>query len=113
MQNRLPQRSRPAFARDAALRRLRRVTQIAIAATVAAAGAFAALAAGSTQTKKTIQRAPVRKVRATVLIQAPAPPLVAAQHASASQSPAPAAPAPPVSAPAPSYSPPVVVSGGS
>jgi hypothetical protein len=113
MQSRLPQRSRPAVARDAALRRLRRVTRIAIAVMVSAAGAFAALAAGSTQTKKTVLRPTARKARASVLIQAPAPPLVAAQPESAPQSPAPTAPAPPVSVPAPSYSPPVVVSGGS
>ena len=106
-------RTRPSAARDAALLRLRRATQLSIALMVALGGAFAALAAGSTHTKKTIARAPVRKARATVLATAPAPPLVSAQAAPSTASSAASAPAPPVAAPVPSYSPPVVVSGGS
>jgi hypothetical protein len=99
-------RRRAARARDAAQRRLRRVTQISVAVMVALGGTFAALAAGSTHTKKTILGAPVGRARAAVLVQAPAPPLVGAQSFAA-------APAPPATAPTPSYAPPVVVSGGS
>ena len=107
-------RPRPAAARDAALRRLRRTTQVSIALMVALGGAFAALAAGSTHTKKTTARpAPVRKARATILTAAPAPPLVSAQASPSADSSAASAPAAPVSAPVPSYAPPVVVSGGS
>ncbi len=107
-------RTRPAVARDAALRRLRRTTQVSIAVMVALGGAFTAFAAGSTHTKKTVVRAPVRKAQATILTAAPAPPLVSAQASQSSDdSSAASAPAAPVSAPVPSYSPPVVVSGGS
>ena len=109
---------RPAHARDAAIVRLRRVTQLSIALTVAAGGAFTALAAGSTHTKKTtVVRIPARRVAAhaaAVVVQAPAPPLVSAQSAPTAPSEAPApAPAPAASAPAPTYQQPVVVSGGS
>jgi hypothetical protein len=114
-------RPRAALARDAARLRLRRVTQLSVAAMIAVAGAFAALAAGSTHAKKAVVRTAVRTSRATILAVAPAPPLVAAQSAAAAQAqseaPAQAAPAPapaaPAVAPTPSYSPPVVVSGGS
>jgi hypothetical protein len=116
-----PTKSRPraAVARDAAQLRLRRATQISVAVMVALGSAFAALAAGSTTTKKTLVRTPARRVHTALLTQAPAPPLVAARSASSSDesaaapATAPAAPAPPAAAPAPSYSPPVVVSGGS
>ena len=104
------------LARDAATRRLRRVTQLAVAVMVALGGAFTALAAGSTHPRKTGVRAPLRHVAAVVLAQAPVPPLVGVQSSapdsSAAQAAA-AAPAPPASAPVPSYSPPVAVSGGS
>lgn len=105
--------SRPTAARDAALRRLRRLTQVSIALAVALGSVFAALAAGSTHAKKTVVVRPVRKIRALATMQAPAPPLVAAANETSAGSTAPAAPAPPASAPVPSYSPPVVVSGGS
>ena len=107
---------RPVHARDAAVLRLRRVTQLSIALMVAVGGAFSALAAGSTHTKKTtVVRIPTRRVTpAVVVVQAPAPPLVGAQSAPAAASeasaPTPAATAP---APAPAYQQPVVVSGGS
>ena len=104
-----PDGRRAALTRDAARRRLRRVTQASVAVMVALAGTFAALAAGSTTTKKTVVRAPVRGARVVKVTPAPAPPLVAAQ----TSAPAPAAPAPPPAAPAPSYAPPVVASGGS
>ena len=92
------------LARDAGARRLRRVTQLAVAIMVA-------LAAGSTHPKKTVAGAPLRRAAATVIAQAPAPPLVAAQGATPDSQAASAAA--PVAAPVPSYSPPVVVSGGS
>ena len=104
------------LARDAAARRLRRVTQLAVAVMVALGGAFTALAAGSTHPRKTAARAPSSHTAAVVLAQAPAPPLVAVQSSapdSSSAQAAAAAPAPPAAAPVPSYSPPVVVSGGS
>lgn len=97
-----------ALARDAATRRLRRMTQISVAVVVALAGGFATLAAGSTPAKKAGGR--VQAVRASssaALVQAPAPPLVGLQGS------APTAPAPPANAPATSYQPPAVVSGGS
>jgi hypothetical protein len=107
-------RPRPVLARDAALRRLRRATQVSVAVMVAVGGTFAALAAGATHAKKTVVRSPVRARKVVSLMQAPAPPLVAAQSAAPAASAAPpAAPAPPVAAPTQSYSPPVVVSGGS
>ena len=110
MTSQAERRRRGALARDGAVRRLRRTTQISVAATVALGGAFAVLAAGSTHAKKTIVRVSARRATpAAVLVQAPAPPLVDAQSAA----PAPAAPAPPAAAPTPSYQPPVVVSGGS
>ena len=110
MQTTTSNRARAAIARDAARLRLRRLTQVSTAIMVALGTAFAALAAGSTHTKKTVVRVAARRPRAAIQVRAPAPPLVAAQ------SPAPAAstaPAPPVAAPTPTYSPPVVVSGGS
>jgi hypothetical protein len=110
MQSARPNRSTTTHARDAARLRLRRLTQASVALMVAIGGGFAALAAGSTHTKKTVVRTHPVKARTAILTQAPAPPLVSA-HSPASSTPA--APAPPVSAPTPSYSPPVVVSGGS
>lgn len=103
------------LARDAAVRRLRRVTQLSIAVMVALGGVFTALAAGSTHAKKTVVRAPLRHATAVILAQAPAPPLVAAQSSSEDSSAAQAAsaPAPPAAAPVQSYAQPVVVSGGS
>jgi hypothetical protein len=103
------------LARDAAARRLRRVTQLAVAVMVALGGAFTALAAGSTHARKTVVRAPLRHAAAVVVAQAPAPPLVTAQSSApdSSSAQAAAAPAPPAAAPVPSYSPPVAVSGGS
>jgi len=108
---------RSAHARDAAVLRLRRVTQLSVAFMIAVGGAFAALAAGSTHAKKTVVvvRAAARQVSSTaVLVQAPAPPLVGVDggQTSDSQAAAPtAAPAAPAAAPA--YQQPVVVSGGS
>lgn len=80
--------------------------------TVVAGGVFAALAAGSTHAKK-IVRLPAPRATpaasASVLTEAPAPPLVGVQ----SDAPSTPAPAPPASAPAVTSQPPVVVSGGS
>ena len=102
---------RAALSRDAALARLRRVTRASVAAAFALGGVFAALAAGSTQTKKTVVRAPARQPSpAPALAVAPAPPLVSAQAAQSAAQPAPASPA---AAPTPSYAAPVVTSGGS
>jgi hypothetical protein len=103
---------RSALARDAATMRLRRATQLSVALMVAVGGGFTALAAGSTHAKKTaVMRNPARRVmRAAVLVQAPAPPLVGPQSAPATASEAPPTPAP---APTPTYQQPVVVSGGS
>jgi hypothetical protein len=110
--------SAQAQARDAAARRLRRITRLSVALMVAAGGVFTALAAGSTHAKKTTvlrRREPSPAAAAAVLVQAPAPPLVGVRSASPSPSQAPApssVPATPL-APAPAYQPPVVVSGGS
>lgn len=99
---------RAALSRDAGRGRLRRLTRASIAATALLGGAFAAMAAGSTPAKRAAAtQASAPAGRAGVLVQAPAPPLVAVQSA------APPAPAPPAAAPAPAAAPPVVVSGGS
>ena len=100
-------RRRSALARDGAVRRLRRATQISIATMVALGGGFAALAAGSTHTKTAAVHRTEPPVPATV-VTAPAPPLVGSldEQPAATPSPAPAAPVP-------SYQPPVVSSGGS
>jgi hypothetical protein len=102
-------------ARDAAARRLRRVTGGAIALTVALGGIFVSFAAGSTHTKKTlVTRAAESTSAPTIIRNAPAPPLVSAQGAATPASaPQPSQSSPPPAAPAPTYSPPVVVSGGS
>ncbi len=108
-------------ARDAALRRLRRLTAATAAGAIALAGVFAGLAASSLPGRKSgrvAQRSPIslrlpqthRSVRRTVHVSAAATPAPAS--AVAAPSPAPA-PAPPPAAPAPTPAPPVVVSGGS
>lgn len=106
---------RSARARDAAVVRLRRATQLSVALMVALGGAFVALAAGSTHTKKAaVVRVPVQAVAsAAVLVRAPAPPLVGVQSAPVTAPTPAAAPAASVPAPAPTYQQPVVVSGGS
>ena len=68
-------RRRSALARDGAVRRLRRATQISIATMVALGGGFAALAAGSTHAKTAAVHRTKPSVRAKV-VTAPAPPLV-------------------------------------
>jgi Fe-S cluster biogenesis protein NfuA len=110
VQTKTSSRARAAIARDAGQLRLRRLTQLSAAVMVALGTAFAALAAGSTHTKKAVIRVSARRPRAVLHVRAPAPPLVAAQSPAP---PASAAPAAPVVTPTPTYSPPVVVSGGS
>lgn len=112
MENPSPDRRRAALARDLALRRVRRVTKLAIALMVALGTAFAALAAGSTHTKKIVLRATTRRAPA-ILAEAPAPPLVSAQSNAASAPAKTATPAPPAAAPTAAPQAPVVVSGGS
>ena len=109
---------RSAQARDIAVLRLRRVTQLSVALMVAVGGAFTALAAGSTHLKKTTvirHRATLVTAPAAILVRAPAPPLVGSRSAPPppSQAPAPAVAPAPAPAPAPTYQQPVVVSGGS
>ena len=105
-------RRRAAAARDGAVRRLRRATQVSVAAMVALGGAFTALAAGSTHPKTAAVHRAAPKTAAAV-VAAPAPPLVTVQSA-ATPTPTPTpTQAPAVQAPTPSYQPPVVSSGGS
>jgi len=111
-------------ARDAALRRLRRLTAATVAGATALAGVFAGLAASSLPGRKgggVTLRTPVslrlpqahRVVRpARKTAHATAAAASAPAHATPAPSPA-AAPAPPPAAPAPTPAPPVVVSGGS
>ncbi|HEU5372222.1 MAG TPA: hypothetical protein VFU51_07525 [Gaiellaceae bacterium] len=106
-----PSQLRPAISvREAATRRVRVSTGVALLAAAALTGAFTALAAASTHAKKIVRRLETRRPAAHRLapVIAPAPPLV--QLGSSSAAPPPAAPAP---APAPATAPPVVVSGGS
>jgi hypothetical protein len=102
--------ARPAIAvREAATRRVRVSTGVALVAAAALTGAFTALAAASTHAKKIVRRIETRRPVAHRLapVVAPAPPLV--QLGGSSAAPPPATSAPPVAATAP----PVVVSGGS
>src|SRR5205807_5458936 len=109
---------RAALVRDAALRRLRRLTGGVIAAAVALSGVFAGIAASSTHAKKVV-RSPGRTLRSATtpaLPPAPSAPAQAVPPTSGEGSPSapqPATPAPPAQAPAPASAPPVVVSGGS
>jgi hypothetical protein len=101
---------RAALARDAALRRLRRLTGTLIAGAVALSGVFAGVAASSTHTQKRAVRRPLREARSVTTT----PPLPPEPSAPASAAPAQSvAPTPPAQAPAPTPEPPVVVSGGS
>jgi hypothetical protein len=93
---------RAALARDAALRRLRRLTGAMIALAVALSGVFAGVAATSTHARKVVRR-PRRIVRSAATPALPP----------ASRAPQAAAPAPPAQAPVQAAAPPVVVSGGS
>lgn len=100
-------RRRAVLARDAAARRLRRVTRVTAGGTLALGGIFAALAAGSTHVKKTlVPNLTGETSTSTAVRSAPAAPLVPAQSDEAS-------PAPPAAAPTPASTPPVAVSGGS
>jgi hypothetical protein len=104
--------ARPAIAaREAATRRVRVSTGVALVAAAALTGAFTALAAASTHAKKIVRRVETRRpvTHRLAPVVAPAPPLV--QLGGASTTP-PATPAP-SAAPVPATAPPVVVSGGS
>jgi hypothetical protein len=96
--------------RDAATRRVRMSTGVAIALATALTGAFTALAAASTHAKKVVRRLETHRTVTHRLppVVAPAPPLV--QLGSSSAAPPPSSPAP---APVPATAPPVVASGGS
>jgi hypothetical protein len=96
--------------RDAAIRRVRMSTGVAIALATALTGAFTALAAASTHAKKVVRRLETHRTVTHRLppVVAPAPPLV--QLGSSSAAPPPSSPAP---APLPATAPPVVASGGS
>jgi len=102
---------RAVLARDAALRRLRRLTGGMIAGAVALTGIFAGVAASSTHPRKLVRAGARPRVRRAVSTP-PLPPVPAAP-ASASAPPPAATPAPPAQAPTPVQAPPVVVSGGS
>jgi hypothetical protein len=109
---------RAALARDAALRRLRRLTGGMIAVAVALSGALAGVAASSTHARKLVRRSRhvVRSAAAPTLPPAPSAPAQAAPSSSdegSAPTPQSSAPAPPAQAPAPASAPPVVVSGGS
>lgn len=98
-------------ARSAAVRRVRRLTGVAIGVAAALAGVFTALAAGSTHHRRaTVLDPKTSTSRKLAAVVAPAPPLVGLRDA-APPPPASSAPAP-APAPAPA-APPVVVSGGS
>jgi hypothetical protein len=93
---------------------LRRVTGGAIALTVALGGLFVSFAAGSTHARKAVTGAAVGTAAAPVIVHnAPAPPLVSAQGAATPASAPQSSQSSPPAAPTPTYSPPVVVSGGS
>jgi len=98
--------------RDAATRRVRMSTGVAIALATALTGAFTALAAASTHAKKVVRRLETHRTVTHRLppVVAPAPPLVQLGSSSASAAPPPSSPAP---APLPATAPPVVASGGS
>jgi type IV secretory pathway VirB10-like protein len=98
---------RAALARDAALRRLRRLTGASIASAVALSGAFAGVAASSTHARKLVRRPQLQARSVTTRTPPPLPP-APADPAPEAQSPAPAA-----QPPAPTSQAPVVVSGGS
>jgi hypothetical protein len=101
-----PADARRIGARDAALRRLRRLTAVALAGAGALAALFAGLAAKAFpgRSTATVHRTPARSAPAVPpRAVATPPPLVSAGGA---------APAPPAQAPAPTPAPPVVVSGG-
>ena len=97
--------ARAVLARDAALRRLRRLTGGAIAVAVALSGVFAGVAASSTHTKKAVPEVQ-HEVRSVTRTTPPLPPEPSAPPSSAAPQPA---PAPLV----PATAQPVVVSGGS
>jgi len=108
-----PSQLRPAISvREAAIRRVRVSTGVALLAAAALTGAFTALAAASTHAKKIVRRLETRRPAAHRLapVIAPAPPLVQLGSSSASAAPPPSSPAP---APLPATAPPVVASGGS
>jgi hypothetical protein len=94
---------RATLARDAALRRLRRLTGVLIGGAVALSGLFAGVAASSTHTPKAVP--PPRPETRSVTRTPPLPPEPSA--------PASATPTPPPQAPAATQQPPVVSSGGS
>jgi hypothetical protein len=95
--------------RDAATRRLRRVTLFAGTLAAAGTGVLAAVTASATHTRAAVDRVTTTIVRAKTIPAVPAP---AATVSSGSAAPA-AAPSAPQSAPAASSAPPVAVSGGS
>jgi hypothetical protein len=97
-----PSTQRAVLARDAALRRLRRLTGGLIAGAVALSAVFAGVAASSTTHTKKV----VRKTQGATLSVTTTPPLPPAPAA-------PAAAAPTTQAPVPTQAPPVAVSGGS
>jgi hypothetical protein len=108
---------RAAFARDAALARLRRTTRAAVAVSVALAGIFAGIAAASTHPRKVVYSSGRRLARpkeTTVTPTTTAASTTTVNPGDEEATPTTTvAPAPPVQAPVPATSPPVVVSGGS
>jgi hypothetical protein len=96
-----PSTQRAVLARDAALRRLRRLTGGLIAGAVALSAVFAGVAASSTHSKKVAQK--TQGEAPSVTTTPPLPPAPAA----------PASAAPTTQAPVPTQAPPVAVSGGS
>jgi hypothetical protein len=100
-------------AREAARRRVRRITGVIVAASVAVAGSIAAYVAGA-GTQKAIGGASVSSSRTTTTRQVPAPPAPTPpsldSNGSSAQPPTQSAPVQP---PTQSIAPPVAVSGGS
>jgi len=98
-------------AREAAVRRVRVSTGVALVVAAALIGAFTALAAASTHAKKIVRRFEPRRpvVHHVAPVVAPAPPLV--QLGGTSSTPPPSAS--PSPAPLPATAPPVAASGGS
>jgi hypothetical protein len=103
---------RAARARDAAHRRVRRVTGLILAASVAAAGTIASYVAGAASGRKAVTtsgQTTSASARKITRVPVPATPAAPALHSSSSLP----SPAPSVSPPVQSASPPIAVSGGS
>ena len=105
-----------ARARDAARRRLQRLTFATVAGATALVGLFAGIAAKAVPGRKTVATPPKTTAsapRTATIPAAPAPIVPVEGGGSAAAAPSASAPAAPSQAPAQSVAPPVVSSGGS